>query len=436
MSMARTVGVGAAIALGAPLLVGLGAVGWILASFPAAQGERIRGPHELVGVQAGGSYAWVIPTDGGVVLVDAGFDRDARAVLREIGSRPVKAILLTHAHVDHVRGLGALPAAPVYTADVPLLAGERAPGGWLARWFARTTSLPEPPEDVRPVADGEELRIDGVRVRATAVPGHTPGSIAWLWNDVLFTGDALLGGSPPTLAPPAFADDPALARQNLRNLLRLDFDDLADGHVGLTGAARTALHRELGAKVEPPTISLRVDGNVADAVVERTGVYVEAPAPDARGERPAFLLVHDGPPVRVGDAGDPERAKWVGRSVTVRGRLAGQRMVVEHVERTDAADGEGLPEPDGGPALLAKAGWWVRARGTVRRFAPLQADAAWGEGELELPDGTLVALSAPVGQGVGGAYVGIVRVVRDGERVRLVALPGVDASRSIPQAPL
>src|SRR5687768_8199706 len=98
MSTARNLGVALALALAVPLLIGLGLVGWVTSSIPGSQAERIRGPHELVGVRAGGTYAWVIPSDAGVVLVDAGLDDEAAALRDELGSREIKAILLTHAH--------------------------------------------------------------------------------------------------------------------------------------------------------------------------------------------------------------------------------------------------------------------------------------------------------------------------------------------------
>ena len=73
-------------------------------------------------VEIGLSNGWIIRSEGGAVLVDAGFDRFAPRVawgLRYMGLRPrdLKLVIITHAHIDHigaladiVRGTGAAVA--------------------------------------------------------------------------------------------------------------------------------------------------------------------------------------------------------------------------------------------------------------------------------------------------------------------------------------
>ncbi|MEQ1503000.1 MAG: MBL fold metallo-hydrolase, partial [Myxococcota bacterium] len=332
MSWPRTIAIGVGVALGlvilVPLLLTFGAVGYVEAQLPPDQGPRIRGPHGLVGVQTTGSYAWVIPSATGVVLVDAGLDPAAKALLHEVGRRPIRGILATHGHGDHTGGLAALGDVPVYAdpADVALIRGDREPRGWLARAFSAAIGAPTVGGALIPVPDDRELELDGIRVRAVHVPGHTDGSVAWLWDDVLFTGDAVLGGSPLTLAPTALADDPAAAKASVAKLVPLDFDAIADGHVGLTSAARPALIRlanvqpatpETGLDA-PPTVSVRVAEGGPGAVTERTGVYVEPPMPDVRGESPVLIVFPDGPPWRLVEPADADRsarAGWSGKSV-------------------------------------------------------------------------------------------------------------------------
>ena len=71
-------------------------------------------------------------------------------------------------------------------------------------------------------AEGE-LAIGDARFRVVPVPGHTGGSVAYLWRDVLFAGDALVGGPPLALLPASFTDDEAQARASLSALLPLEF---------------------------------------------------------------------------------------------------------------------------------------------------------------------------------------------------------------------
>ena len=96
------------------------------------------------------SYAWVVPVGDGVVVVDTGMERAGDALRAEIAGRPVLAVLLTHAHVDHVQGLDILPDAPVYVAaaDEPMLRGEAAPKAWGASWLSRSAAPPRLPERV------------------------------------------------------------------------------------------------------------------------------------------------------------------------------------------------------------------------------------------------------------------------------------------------
>jgi glyoxylase-like metal-dependent hydrolase (beta-lactamase superfamily II) len=67
--------------------------------------------HDHLRVEIGLSNGWIIRSDRGAVLVDAGFDRFAPRVawgLRHMGLRPrdLKLVIITHAHIDHIGALG------------------------------------------------------------------------------------------------------------------------------------------------------------------------------------------------------------------------------------------------------------------------------------------------------------------------------------------
>ena len=105
-------GVGGVVLVVIVALVGL--VGWVISSMPSSQGARVEIREGLVGVDTGGSYAWIVQTEGGAVLVDAGMDPEATALKAELaamGLSPddVHTVLLTHAHGDHTAGLGQFP---------------------------------------------------------------------------------------------------------------------------------------------------------------------------------------------------------------------------------------------------------------------------------------------------------------------------------------
>jgi glyoxylase-like metal-dependent hydrolase (beta-lactamase superfamily II) len=123
---------------------------------------------------------WVVGDDDSCVVIDA--PHSVPGILAVVGGRRVTAILLTHAHDDHVRvalELAEQTGAPLHLhpADEPL-------------WKLVHPDLPMP----RPLADGQE--IGGLRVLHT--PGHSPGAVCFYTPDLgcVFTGDTLFYGGP------------------------------------------------------------------------------------------------------------------------------------------------------------------------------------------------------------------------------------------------
>ena len=130
---------------------------------------------------------------GTQALVDAAAEPER--LLDLIGSDGLAAVITTHRHADHWQAL----------ADVV-----RATG---ARTYASREDAPEIPVETEVfLADGDILRVGDVALQVTALRGHTPGSIALLYDDPdgaphLFTGDSLFPGGPGNTwgDPEAFA---------------------------------------------------------------------------------------------------------------------------------------------------------------------------------------------------------------------------------------
>ena len=175
--------------------------------------------------------------------------KDLLAELAAQGVKPeqVHTILLTHGHVDHWGAAHLFPDARVLhgPGEDALLRNEYPQKSVVGR-LTRSSPRPPLPARLEPVEDGEELDLDGEKVRVILVPGHTPGSAVYLWRDVLFTGDVLVRsnrGLEPS--PFFFSEDNAQNSESLRKLRGAAFSRMADGHAGITEGAREQLDKLL-----------------------------------------------------------------------------------------------------------------------------------------------------------------------------------------------
>lgn len=206
--------------------------------------ERRVTPHGIEVACSRGTLNYIVPVEGGVVLVDAGFEEDGEAILKVLSGRKVLAVLLTHAHIDH-RAAAHVFDAPVYVGegDLPWFDDDwylHAIGPSAGR---RVWDKPPKPKDLRGVTDQQALTVGGVRFTAHSVPGHTPGSTAWQYEDVLFTGDAVQSphGADLYPAPWTVTEDRRQAWRSMRPLLDVDFNTLLDGHYGRADDAKRLL---------------------------------------------------------------------------------------------------------------------------------------------------------------------------------------------------
>ena len=174
-------------------------------------------------------YLVIDESAGACAIVDPG--EEAGLIAHKIaaaGARPV-AIWLTHAHVDHVLGVGRLQretGVPVYLHPGDRMLYDHAPEQAIA-FGMRAERLP-PPD--RELAHGDVLAVGTLTWRVRHAPGHSPGSVVFEGHGVAFVGDVLFQGSIGRTDLPG-GDFDTLLRSIERELLTLpDSTIVYSGH--------------------------------------------------------------------------------------------------------------------------------------------------------------------------------------------------------------
>lgn len=177
-------------------------------------------------------YVVTAPDERTCWIVDAGFEpRELIEFVRASALAPA-AVVLTHAHVDHIAGVkevrGAFPDVPVWVHE-----NERewlsSPLLNLSEMMGLAVTAPGPDRILR---GGETLGLGGSRWSVLNTPGHSPGGIT-LHNEaegVALVGDSLFAGSVGRMDFPG-GDEATLVDSIRRVLYRLpDETKVYPGH--------------------------------------------------------------------------------------------------------------------------------------------------------------------------------------------------------------
>jgi len=135
-------------------------------------------------------------TTGEAIVVDPGDDITSIVEILDRRKFKVKAIIITHAHIDHIGGaakLKALTGAPVHmnAKDQELYDNLEMQAGWLGM------ETPEKTDIDTPLRDGDKLKLGTADFHIFHTPGHTQGSIS-IWipaENTLVAGDTLFRDS-------------------------------------------------------------------------------------------------------------------------------------------------------------------------------------------------------------------------------------------------
>jgi len=129
------------------------------------------------------------------IIIDAGA-RPGK-LLEKAADYQVKAILLTHAHFDHIAGLHEIreaTGAPVYlhSSEQEWLSDPKLNGAFLWPMVGEFIKTEKAEFELE---DGQSLELAGFQISVLYTPGHSPGGVSFSIGDHVFSGDALFSGS-------------------------------------------------------------------------------------------------------------------------------------------------------------------------------------------------------------------------------------------------
>jgi len=143
------------------------------------------------------AYLAVCESTGASVVIDPGADAPRMAAMIVSEGIDVAAILLTHAHIDHVEGLADIrrvaPDAPIWLHP-DALGMYRAMPHQAARFGFELADPPEPTDWFVP---GQDFEFGSCSFEVRFTPGHAPGHVTLVEAEsaVAFVGDVVFHGS-------------------------------------------------------------------------------------------------------------------------------------------------------------------------------------------------------------------------------------------------
>ncbi len=159
------------------------------------------------------------------VVVDPGDESNTILDYIEDNKLKLQGILLTHGHFDHTGAVKTI----MRETGAPL-------------WMHRADAVPvgsrdmyrfAAPDGTNFVEDGDVVALAGMNFKVVGTPGHTPGSVCYVSQGVLFSGDTLFHGSCGRADLPG--GDMAQELDSLRKLAELPGDyEVWPGHMDPT----------------------------------------------------------------------------------------------------------------------------------------------------------------------------------------------------------
>ena len=141
--------------------------------------------------QSFASNCYALISGGKALIVDPSVSADAIMSAVAAENAVIEGILLTHGHFDHIVSLDTLRkcaciGAAIHKDDTPMLEDGKKNAFYT---FFKQDRRYAPAETL--LEDGDKITLGNEIITVIHTPGHSPGSVCYLCEDILVTGDTL-----------------------------------------------------------------------------------------------------------------------------------------------------------------------------------------------------------------------------------------------------
>ncbi|MCH3962895.1 MAG: MBL fold metallo-hydrolase [Clostridium sp.] len=142
-----------------------------------------------VGMYAANCYIVLDENSNECAVIDPGGDSEViKNALKAMNAGKVKFILLTHGHADHTGA--ALDIKNSFNAPIYC---NKEDYNMMKRGTFMYGNVHDSVDEF--LKDGDKLTFGGLEIKVIYTPGHSPGGVCFLVDNVVFTGDTLFSGS-------------------------------------------------------------------------------------------------------------------------------------------------------------------------------------------------------------------------------------------------
>lgn len=137
---------------------------------------------------------YLISTEKAAVVIDPGFRSNEALEFLKNAKDKERLIMLTHAHFDHIGFADELAEI----TDTKIAIGEKDAPALSDNYINLSAPFGDPLSPFEAdmlLTDGQDVEIGDILFKVIHTPGHTVGSVCYLIDDILFSGDTLFNAS-------------------------------------------------------------------------------------------------------------------------------------------------------------------------------------------------------------------------------------------------